>query len=609
MLAKVLIFVLLWKFSLAITFYEVNAQSFTEQASKRYFQLFDKLSAETYELTEEEDFSKLYDRVATVKLIAEELVDISVEAQKFNQSLIQNNNLKIALRRLSHVSGLFVLGDEYFESILISLNALKNLSIDKDIKPYAASGMSEPIAYNPDIKRIYETSKDTNELKYYWEIWREKNAVWAALNYHNIVDSIQRAAKLLDLPVLDFYYRDYDGSQEIIKEINEVMVELKPSYLQLHAFVRHQLKRKYPNEDILNNGLIPAHLFEQVIAQSWKNDSMIEEYFPFEILPPYDSFMEGFTSEKLIFEAQKFYKSLGFADLKDDFVSQRLQQLSPTETLADCQANIFDLTPKVRMQYCANVDFKKFIQMHGYLGRLHYAWEKQNLPSYFFASYNLEYAVGEAVILAASTAQHLNTIGMTKDFRFSEEAYRNPHIRMAIHTILNIPQYYIHIKVMNAMLENKVKMDGVNQLYWKLMQEYAGVEPPLDRKELSIDFPYKFYIDLESNHQTKKFVSVILGYQLYKAFCQMANAQGSPLNTCDFYGNRKVGNVMKSMMSLGSSKPWNETLFTILPQNPSLSADALLEYYEPIMTWIREFNKQNEVPVGWSDMTKTKPIL
>ncbi|XP_075170483.1 angiotensin-converting enzyme-like [Haematobia irritans] len=606
MLAKVLIFVLLWKFSLAITFYEVNAQSFTEQASKRYFQLFDKLSAETYELTEEEDFSKLYDRVATVKLIAEELVDISVEAQKFNQSLIQNNNLKIALRRLCHVGGLFVLGDEYFESILISLNALKNLSIDKDIKPYAASGMSELIAYNPDIKRIYETSKDTNELKYYWEIWREKNAVWAALNYHNIVDSIQRAAKLLDLPVLDFYYRDYDGSQEIIKEMDQVMVELKPSYLQLHAFVRYQLKRKYPNEDILSNGHIPAHLFEQVIAQSWKKDSIIEDYFPFGILPPYDSFMEGFTSEKLIFEAQKFYKSLGFADLKDDFVSQRLQQLSPTETLADCQANIFDLTPKVRMQYCANVDFKKFIQMHGYLGRLHYAWEKQNLPSYFFASYNLEYAVGETVILAASTSQHLNTIGMTKDFRFSEEGYRNPHIRMAIHTILNIPQYYVHIKVMNAMLENKVKMEGVNQLYWKLMEEYAGVEPPSDRKEISIDFSYKFYIDLESNHQTKKFVSVILGYQLYKVFCQMANGQGSPLHNCDFYGNRKVGNVLKSMMSLGSSKPWNETLFTILPQKPSLSADALLEYYEPIMTWIREFNKQNEVPIEWSDMRKTK---
>ncbi|XP_061400201.1 angiotensin-converting enzyme-like [Musca vetustissima] len=595
--------------SLAATNYDLKAKVFVTQASNHYYQLYDKLSAETYASTEDESFATIFSRVTTVKTIAQELVEISKEAKQFNINKIQDPVLRRALEKLHYVGGLFILGDNYFESILITLNALKSLSTDKDIKPYDAAGSlakgdSSPIAYDPDIERIFETSNDSKELKYYWETWRKRNAIWATMNCYIIIHAIRSAAELLDLPVMDFYYFNY-MDVDITQEMDKVMEELKPTYLQLHAFVRHELKRKY-NHDVTDvNGPIPDHLFQQVLAQAWKENSVIEEYFPYKELPPYDDLVRDFNGRDLLNKAEEFYKSLGFSPLEGDFIKSRLNEINSSDSNdAECHAHIFDSTPQVRMQYCKKVDFREFMQMHSHAARLHYAMEKKSLPSYFFDSYNLEYAVGEAIILSASSPRHLQSLGVLNDFKFSERAQMNRLFRMAIHTILNIPLYYVHTRIINELLKGSVEMDGVNRLYWKLMQEYVGVDPPMDREENAIDFPYKFYFEIETNYQSKKFVSEILGYQFYEALCQKARQTGI-LSNCDFYGNKAIGEILRSMMSMGSSKPWRDVISTVLNQRSSLTAGSLLEYYKPVIAWLKNFNNNNHIPIGWNE-TKRK---
>ena len=60
----------------------------------------------------------------------------------------------------------------------------------------------------------------------------------------------------------------------------------------------------------------------------------------------------------------------------------------------------------------------------------------------------------------------------------------------------------MHNKVLHDVLNGTVEMEGLNKHYWKLMEQHVGVEPPLNRDEQDIDFPYKFYIDIDTNHQT-----------------------------------------------------------------------------------------------------------
>uniref|UniRef100_A0A1I8NRP3 Angiotensin-converting enzyme n=1 Tax=Stomoxys calcitrans TaxID=35570 RepID=A0A1I8NRP3_STOCA len=603
-LLQVFLIALVCKLCLAATNTELEAKNYLAKTSERYFNLYNKISAEIFALDDDDDMETAFGRLSNIKKIAAELVDFSNEAAEFDQSKIQDPEIKRALNNLREVADLFVLGDDYFESMVIAVAALQTLASDKDIEPYNG-GENMPnqddslVAFYPDIQKVYETSNDPEELKYYWNAWLEKNTVWAATNFYTIIEAMKKSATILDRPVLNMYYSNFD-IEEFLKEMDKVMEELKPTYKQLHAFIRHELHKKYGSEVIDAEGPIPHHLFQQVLAQAWKEGSVIENYFPFKELPPYDGFVKDFSSKKLLNDAQDFYKSLGFSDLDEDFLKNRLTAQDESNSINGCRAVIFDLTPKVYMHYCQKVDFKKFMQMHGYVGRIQYAQEKKDLPAYFFESYDLEYPVGEAVILSASTPKHLQAIGLAKNFEFSEKTLMNRLFRMGIHTILNIPQYYVHSKIVKELLNDTVDMETVNKRYWKLMEDYAGVEPPSDRDEGCIDFPYKFYLDVEQNHQTQKFVSEVVGYQFYKALCQKAGEQGQLYN-CDFYGNKNVGNAMKSMMALGSTKPWKEVVSKILTDNASLSADPLVEYYTPIIDWIKTLNEQNKVKIGWKE--------
>ncbi|XP_067629386.1 angiotensin-converting enzyme [Eurosta solidaginis] len=588
-------------FSAAID--EADARRFIADASVHYYKLYNQIAEETYASTNDEDFDTIFSKLATVKKIASELVQISEESAEFNLESIHNEEVKAALRNLRRVGELFVLGEDYFSSVLINFSALKELSTDKDIEQYLGGAYmpnqdDSPLAYYPDIQKIFQKSNDSNELKYYWESWRDKNLVWSSVNFYTIIEAFQKAAKILDIPILEFWFRCYNN-QHFLQEMNNVMKEIKPSYKELHSFIRSELHKKYGGDIVNPRGPIPDHLFQQVREQAWQENSVIDPYFPKKNLPPYDSFVEDFDPKAMIEEAENFYKSLGFSQLPQHFYEKQLKQQDESAESGDCKADIFDLTPHVYMKYCKKVEFRKFLQNHGYLARVHYSIEKQNLPSYFFSSYDLEYPVGEAVILSTSTPKYLQAIGLSKDFEFAESTLMNRLFRMGIHTILNIPLYFVHTKVMNDLLNGTVGIERINKHYWDLMEKYAGVEPPSDRAENAIDFPYSFYMDMEQNHQTKKFVSEVLGYQFYRAFCQQSNHQG-PLHNCDFYGNQCIGSSLKPMMSLGSSKPWNETLAKVLGTNTSLSGSALLDYYQPLFDWLKRKNRETKSKLGWN---------
>lgn len=600
----------------AATTYELEAKKFMQDASAKYFSLYDGIAAEAYVSTSDEyDLEAIFSKIDTVKSIAKELVEISQEAKYFDLAKISDPEIKAALQTLAKAADLFVLGEDYFDSVLINMESLKNLAADKEIEPYMGGinmlGQDGSyLAYYPDIQKIFQRSTDQDELKYYWEVWREKNAVWSSIHFQTLVESFQKAADILGIPVLEFWYHCYD-SKNFLREMEDVMEEIKPLYQQFHAFVRQELYDKYGAGVISVRGPIPDHLYQQVFEQAWTPESVLEKFFARSELPPYDSFVEHLDARQLIDEAERFYTSLGFVPLDDTFYKEQLKEQDEIGNMGDCRADIFDLTPKIYMKYCQKVEFRKFMQNHGYLSRVHYATEKRDLPAYFFDSYNLEYPVGEAVILSASTPKHLGAIGIARNFTFTDRVLLNRHMRMGIHTMFNIPLLFVHIKVMDDILSGKVELESINRHYWKLMGQYAGVEPPSDREEGAIDFPYSFYSQIDQNYQTKpvlfpsyrKFVSEVLGYQFYRAFCKKSNHTG-PLHNCDFSDSVDVGNDLKAMMALGSTKTWNDVIAKVLPENPKLSGEALLEYYTPVHEWLKNRNKETGAKIGWNSTKK-----
>lgn len=180
----------------------MDAKRFIQDASTRFYKLYNQIAEETYTSEDDEDFEVIFNKMETVKTIASELVKISEEASEFDLSKIKDAEIKLALQNLHKAGDLFVLGEDYFSSVLINLVALTQLSTDKDIEPYLGGANmpgqdSSPLAYYPDIQKIYQHSNDSEELKYYWETWRDKNLIWSSVNFYTIVEAFKNAAKIL----------------------------------------------------------------------------------------------------------------------------------------------------------------------------------------------------------------------------------------------------------------------------------------------------------------------------------------------------------------------------------------------------------------------------
>lgn len=54
------------------------------------------------------------------------------------------------------------------------------------------------------------------------------------------------------------------------------------------------------------------------------------------------------------------------------------------------------------------------------------------------------------------------------------------------------------------------------------------------------------------------------------------------------------------MMKLGSRKPWPEAMALMTGQS-KMSAQPLMEYFEPLIKWLEQENKKNNDILGWPE--------
>lgn len=592
---------------------ETDAQNYVDEANEKLFGYHDELAALSFGKSDNEVMAHM----SEFNVIVNKIAELTKRAQNFNPDNYKDSILKRSLYNIKRSANLLISGEEFFEKTL-GLTALLEMTYTQNtICEYQHTGGDCRMAYVPDVRRIISHfNGKPEELQYYWEEWRNGNIFNSRTFFPSFIEALKLAANHTDVSPLEFWYQDYGSEAGLLDEMEKVMTQIKPFYQLIHAFVRYELSIIYGDKYISEKGPIPHHFIELILLQAWKKDGVLEQSYPHKKLPNLKSAMDehGLKGiENIIDSADEFYKSLGLKPLPSNIRSTNFVKKTEKDG-PECKANIFDDTPNIRIEYCMQANFKKFLQMHGWMGRIYYANQKKHLPFAFYKSYNLEEAFGEACILSASTPKHIKEIGILPNYQYTQQHLLNRLFRMGVHTWFNIPIYFVHAKVMNDLLANKVSTDSVNDYYWKLMEEYVGVEPPVDRTKMSFDFSYKFYEDLEENHQTTKFMSEVMGYQMYKAICEKSgqyvktNPLQYPLHNCDFYGFSEIGKNLTKMMELGSKEPWRQVLSTITHDNNGLSGQPLLDYYEPLRVWLEENIKVNKIFVGWEPSKRVLDI-
>jgi hypothetical protein len=91
------------------------------------------------------------------------------------------------------------------------------------------------------------------------------------------------------------------------------------------------------------------------------------------------------------------------------------------------------------------------------------------------------------------------------------------------------------------------------------------------------------------------YISYILQFQFQKALCFAAGYRG-PLSECSVFSNKEAGEKFAKMLSLGASQPWQDT-FQQLTGTRQIDASAIIEYFQPLMTWLEGQKKSQQC--GW----------
>lgn len=131
--------------------------------------------------------------------------------------------------------------------------------------------------------------------------------------------------------------------------------------------------------------------------------------------------------------------------------------------------------------------------------------------------------------------------------------------------------------------------------HWELLREkYQKIRSPVQRSEEHFDAGAKIHVSADYPY-IAYFFAHILEFQLHRALCIEAeqyepNNPEKPLHKCDIAGSYKAGHRIRDALSKGLSVHWSETLSILTNGEKELSADAILEYFEPLDKFLLQEN-------------------
>jgi peptidyl-dipeptidase A len=409
-------------------------------------------------------------------------------------------------------------------------------------------------------------------------------------------------------------------------ETDRLWGQVKPLYDELHCYVRGKLHEKW-GDKVPAEGPIPAHLLGNMWAQQWDNVYPLVE--PYKVKgdlnvtavlegkraayekaehaklkkgASHEAFAEASRradlaiAHEMVRSAESYYTSMGMTKLPDSFW-ERSQFLRPRDRDVVCHASAWDMDTKgdVRIKMCITPTDEDLTTIYHELGHLYYDLAYNPQPMIFQGGANdgFHEAIGDTIVLGM-TPDYLKQAGFVKDVAVSKEAVINEQLKMALKGVAFLPFGLLIDRWRWDVFSGKTAPADYNKAWWDLKLKYQGVVPPNERSEADFDPGAKYHVPGNTPY-TRYFLARILQFQFYKSLCDSAGHKG-PLYTCSFAGSKEAGDKYWAMMAAGQSAPWPDTLAK-LTGKPELDGGAMVEYFDPLMQYLKEQNQGRKC--GW----------
>jgi peptidyl-dipeptidase A len=448
-----------------------------------------------------------------------------------------------------------------------------------------------------DITKIMATSRSEKELRQAWEGWHTisppiKN------DYARFAELSNKGARELGFADTGAMWRaKYDmPPDEFTKELDRLWDQVRPLYLQLHAYVRMKLHQKY-GDVVPANGPLPAHLLGNIWAQDWSN--IYDLVAPANADPGFSltNILERrkMPPLEMVRTGERFYTSLGFEALPKTFWERSLF-VRPKDREVVCHASAWDVDNQsdVRIKMCITPTAEDFTTIHHELGHNFYQRAYKDLPVIFRDSANdgFHEAIGDTIALSV-TPEYLVRIGLLDK---APDSSRDLGLLMsrALEKVAFLPFGLLIDQWRWKVFSGEIKPAEYNKAWWDLRLKYQGIAPPSPRGDEFFDPGAKYHVP-DNTPYTRYFLADILQFQFHRALSNTAACK-TPLHRCSIFESKEAGKSLNAMLSMGISKPWPEAL-NALAGTKQMDASAILDYFAPLKAWLEQQNKGQTI--GW----------
>jgi peptidyl-dipeptidase A len=443
-----------------------------------------------------------------------------------------------------------------------------------------------------DMTSTMATSRNYDELLEMWEGWRTISPDMKPL-FIKQSKLANEGAKGLGYKDLGTMWRsNYDmPADDFANELDRLWGQVKPLYDDLHCYVRSELGKEYGEDKVPQDKPIPAHLLGNMWAQSWGN--IYDVVAPENADPGYDVTEQlkkhNYDEKQMVKGAEKFFTSLGFDPLPETFWTRSLFT-KPADRDVVCHASAWDLDAKddIRIKMCIQKTGEEFGVIHHELGHNFYQRAYKNQSTYYQNSANdgFHEAIGDTIALSV-TPKYLKKIGLIDSIP-DESKDIGLLMKMALDKVAFIPFGLMVDQWRWKVYSGEVTPENYNTAWWELREKYQGIAAPVERDANAFDPGAKYHVPGGVPY-SRYFLAHIQQFEFHKALCEISG-NTDPIHRCSIYNSKEAGTALNTMLEMGSSQPWQQA-YKVLTGSEQMNATAVLDYFSPLQTWLKEQNK------------------
>lgn len=427
----------------------------------------------------------------------------------------------------------------------------------------------------------------------------ERAAVWKAAKESGVAlkPGLLKLRELRNRVAQEMGHSSYFGLRTAFSDMtvaemkaltDQLVADTKPLYEQLHCWAKHKLAARY-GQPVPK--MIPAHWIGNRWSQEWPGlvDSI-----------DLDPLFKEKSPEWIVQRAVNYGESIGLPKVPASFWTKsdlyELPADSKRKKNTHASAWQLDLENDVRSLMNVKSDATWFNTSHHEMGHIFYdlAYSRPGVPYVLRDGANpaMHEAMAEALATAPAQVPYLRQLGLVKpDQKFDEIQWL---LNDALDKVVFIPW---SAGVMAAwerdFYEGNLPADQLNKRWWEHVAHYQGVVPPEPRGEVFCDAATKTHINDDPAEYYKYSIAFAIKYQLHLHIAKKILRQ-DPRN-CDAAGRKEVGAFLYSIMKQGATKDWRKVIKEATGEE--FSGRPMLEYFEPLMKYLKEQNKGREV--GW----------